>query len=294
MKRILLVLFWILTAALVCSAQTTFYFPHVANGVQGGAAVWRTTIFLTNPAASGGATASGTITLTQDNATGGSAGSPFNIAFKDEAGLVTSGSVITFSIPPGQTKKYVSAGTGIYAGGFASVATTAGTVSGTSVFSEFDPNNRLIGEAGVPAATAVLKQAVFVDTVGGFNIGVAYANPGSTGATISLSLLNAAGATIDSTTGNVLGSGNHAAAFTSQFFPNTTTQFAGTMQIISSVPLAAIALRFDPTFSIFTTLPPVTLASLFNPAIEWLQHRAYLTPFSSVARLLGAFQWRLG
>src|ERR1700733_10821131 len=105
MKRVLFILFWILTATLVCSAQTTFYFPHVADGVLGGA-IWRTTIFLTNPAASGGATASGTITLTHDNSTMSTAGSAFNISFTDEAGAVTSGSVITFSIPPGSTKKY--------------------------------------------------------------------------------------------------------------------------------------------------------------------------------------------
>ena len=43
MKRILLVFFWILTASLVCSAQTTFYFPHVANGLIPGNSIWKTT-----------------------------------------------------------------------------------------------------------------------------------------------------------------------------------------------------------------------------------------------------------
>ena len=49
---------WILTATMVCSAQTTFYFPHIANGVLGGT-IWKTTVLLTNPSASGAA--SGTI-----------------------------------------------------------------------------------------------------------------------------------------------------------------------------------------------------------------------------------------
>jgi hypothetical protein len=56
MKRIPLIVFWIFAATLVCSAQNIFYFPHVADGVLVGN-IWRTTIFLTNPASSGTASA---------------------------------------------------------------------------------------------------------------------------------------------------------------------------------------------------------------------------------------------
>ena len=66
MKRVVLTLIWILTATLIASAQTTFYYPHVVNGVQG-AVTWKTTILLTNPASAG--TASGTITLTDRKST---------------------------------------------------------------------------------------------------------------------------------------------------------------------------------------------------------------------------------
>ena len=291
MKRIPLIVFLILTATTVCSAQTTFFYPHVANGVLG-ANIWKTTIFLTNPAAAG--TASGTITFTKDNSTSGAAGSVFsNIAFTDQNGAAAgSGGTITFSIPAGQTRKYVSAGTGEYAGGFATVATTAGAVNGTAIFSQFDLAGQLLAEAGVPAVSAVPNQAIFVDTIGGFNIGVAFANPGAASANVTLSLLNSAAASVATTT-QILGPGNHSAAFTSQMFPGAA-QLAGTMQLRSSAPLSAIALRFDPTFTVFTTLPPVTLASLINPALEWLQQRPWLTPLTSVAKLLGAFQLRIG
>src|SRR4029078_4923726 len=116
--------------------QTTFYYPHVANGVLG-ANIWKTTIFLTNPAATG--TASGTITLTRDNSTAGGAGAVFTtIAFTDETGAPAgSGGGIPFSIPAGATKKFASTGAGAYGGGFATVATTTGTVNGTAIFSEF-------------------------------------------------------------------------------------------------------------------------------------------------------------
>src|SRR5688572_29708190 len=133
MKRILLSLVWILTASLICSAQTTFYYPHIANGVLGGSTVWKTTIFLTNPASSG--TASGTITFTRDNANSGAAGSLFTtINFIDENGApAAGGGTITFSIPAGATRKYTSDGSGVYAGGFATV-TASSAVNGTAIF----------------------------------------------------------------------------------------------------------------------------------------------------------------
>ncbi len=288
MKRVLFVSLWILTAAMVCSAQATFYFPHIANGVLGGT-IWKTTVLLTNPAASGAA--SGTITFNQDNPTAGQAGSPFNVSFTDEVGTPTTGT-ITFSIAAGQTKKYVSTGTGGYSPGFGTVSTSAGTVSGTAIFSEFDLGGRLIAEAGVPQAAALPRQAIFVDTIGGYNIAVAYANPGTSAANVTFNLLDSSAAMVASTS-QLLGPGNHVATFTSGIFPSIGP-LAGTMQVVSNVPIPTIALRFDPVFTIFTTLPPVTIASLVNPAIEWLQARPWLAPLSSVARLLGAFDRRLG
>jgi hypothetical protein len=292
MKRLILTACWILTFAIVASAQTTFYFPHIANGVLGGT-FWKTTIFLTNPVAAG-PTASGTITFNQDSSKLGGAGTPFLVGFVDESGVQTTGT-ITFSIAPGQSKKYVSLGTGSYSPGFATVSTTAGTLNGTSIFSEFTSAGQLIGEAGVPQAAALTKQAIFVDTVGGYNIGVAYANPGVAAAHLTLSLINFDGTTVASTT-QLFGSGNHAAAFTSGpggLFTPSPPQMTGTMQIASDVPLATIALRFDPNFALFTTLPPVSLSSLVNPAIRWMEGHRWLEPLTSVARLLDSFQMRI-
>src|SRR5215471_10917991 len=98
MKRIIGIGCWLFAFASISSAQTTFYYPHILNGVAG-SVLWKTTIFLTNPAGSG--SASGTITFTQDNATIGLAGSPWNVSFTDES-QVTSTGTITFSIAAGQ------------------------------------------------------------------------------------------------------------------------------------------------------------------------------------------------
>ena len=291
MKRVVFSLIWILTASLVSYSQSLFYYPHIVNGVQG-SVIWKTTILLTNPASSG--TVSGTISFTQDNSNLRIAGSPLTLTLTDESGATATQSSFTFSIPPGGTKKFVSTGAGPIAAGFATVNANSGTVGGTAIFSEFDTAGNLIGEAGVPSAAAVPRQAIFVDSVGGFNVGVAYANTSGASASVTLTLLNSqAVAVVPTPVTQTLGPGNHNTLFTFQLFPSAP-QGTGTMQIISSSPLAAVALRFDPFFTKFTTLPPVTLASLINPAVEWLQERPWLTPLTSIARLLGSLQLRIG
>jgi hypothetical protein len=290
MKRVVFSLIWILSATLIASAQTTFYYPHVVNGVQG-PVTWKTTILLTNPASAG--VVSGTISFTRDNSNNlNFAGSPMTLTLTDETNATATQSIFTFSIPAGGTRKLVSSGAGQIVSGFATVNANSGTVSGTAIFSEFDGVGNLIGEAGVPSAPAVGRQAIFVDTVGGYQIGVAYANAGAGAANITLNLLNSSAVPVASTA-QVIGPGNHNATFTFQMFPSAPPM-AGTMQIMSDSPLAAVALRFDPSFTKFTTLPAVTLASLINPAVEWLQERPWLTPLTSIARLLGGLQLRIG
>jgi hypothetical protein len=277
MKRALLVASLILASAFTSFAQNTFYYPQVADGVLGGV-IWRTTIFLTNPASSG--TASGNIEFTKSD------GSAFVVAFRDQAGnTVGAGNSIPFQIGPGQTRKFVSSGASAYQGGYATVTSNA-AVSGTAVFSSFTLGGQLIGEAGVPAGSAVPRQAIVVDTQNGFQTGVAYANPTTNSTVVTLTLLNSDGVQVATTT-DTLAARNHKALFVSQIFTSAPS-LAGTMQISSpSAPLAAIALRFDPSFNLFTTLPPVTLASIFRPALEWFQQRPWGSMFASVASLLG-------
>ena len=290
MKRVFWTVIWILTATFVASAQTTFYYPHIVNGAVG-PYILKTTILLTNPASAG--TASGTIRFTRDNSNLALAGSPFLITLTDESGTTATANSFTFSLAPGATRKLVSNGMGASVSGFATVSTSAGTVSGTAIFSQFDSAGNLVAEAGVPSANAVPRQAIFVDTVGGYSVGVAYANPGGSAATVTLNVLDSGAVSVASTT-QILGSGNHVQGFTFQMFNPPPPPLAGTMQITSDSPLVALALRFDPTLLKYTTLPPVTLASLINPALEWLQERPWLTPLTSIARLLGSLQLRIG
>ena len=103
-----------LAGAVVCSAQSTFYFPQIADGQQGGGIFWKTTIYISNPAAIGTANASGVITFAKDD------GSAFNLSFVDEAGnLAGGGNQIQFQIGGGQTRRYVSSGAPPLATGYA-------------------------------------------------------------------------------------------------------------------------------------------------------------------------------
>jgi hypothetical protein len=228
---------------------STFYFPQIADGGDP-TAFWRTTVFITNPAAIGTTPASGAITLWT------SAGAAFNTGFVDAAGApVGSGNTVPFSLSGGETRKFSSTSAGPLAVGFATVTADA-DVRGTAVFSEI-LGGTLFAEAGVPSATAVLKQAIFVDTTAGFDTGVAFANPNSTPANITFSLFNAAGAPVGAPLVRTLATNQHNALFVSQLFQGAPP-FTGTMQIISDVPVAVVALRFASS-GIFTTLPPVPL-----------------------------------
>ena len=255
MKRVPLIVTWMLGTTLLASAQTSFFYPHVVDGVLG-ATTWKTTIFLTNPSS---ATATGAITFTQDNNNPLAAGASWQITLADETKVATTSNVFTFTLGPGASRRYVSSAAGTFVSGFATVATISGTVSGTAIFSEFDGAGNLMDEAAVPSAQPVLRQRILVDTTGGYNVGVAYANPGTTTiANISLTLLDSSGNAVAAPVTQTLGPGNHAAGFISQFF-RSAPPIVGTMQITSSTPLIAISLRFDPTLSKFTTLPPVPL-----------------------------------
>src|SRR4029077_4583798 len=97
MKRVPLIVTWIFGTTLLASAQTSFFYPHVVDGVLGGT-TWKTTIFVTNPSS---ATATGAITFTQDNNDPRAAGAAWQITLADETGTTSTSSVFTFTLPPG-------------------------------------------------------------------------------------------------------------------------------------------------------------------------------------------------
>ena len=215
-----------------------------------------------------------------------------SLSFTDQGGTPYSGSAITVTgLGAGQSVKLASSGTGTFSAGSAKVVATA-PISGNLTFANVDTGTgRLIGEGSVSASLPVEKQTIFVDTVGGYNVGVAYINPGAGGsANVQLRLMNAAGVQVATTT-HELGSGNHRAAFPNEMFsavpPAQFTNFTGTMQVIGGSPLVALALRYDPTFTIFTSTAPIQIASLIDAPFKWLAERPW-GQFTPIAKMLAS------
>jgi len=289
MRKPLLVSLFVLGGVLTASAQgTTFSFAQIADGQDTGGFFWKTTIFVTNPASAGG-TVSGSIVF------GTAAGQAFNISFVNELNQPAPGGAnsVSFQVAPLQTRKFVSTAASPPVNSGYAIGAANGIVSATAIFSRYGPNGAVVGEATVPAvATPVQRQAIVIDTTGGFDTGVAVANPGSTATPVVLRLLSTEGVeVVPSSSSNPT---YQLVGFVTEFFPNAP-RMVGTLQISSSAPLAALGLRFAPAPSgSFTTIPPVTLASIVQPALQWFEQKPWLSPFSSLARLLAGVQFHLG
>jgi len=249
MKYVFLPLAWILGVTITCSAQTTLYFPQVADGLQAGNIGWITVIAITNAAAPGTPAASGTITLTQDN------GSAFNVAFYEDTNpelRVGSGNTVPFQVAGGQTKAFSSHGDVPLNSGFATVTSNLPIV-GAAAFIEFSGPFIVIGEAGVPAATPLLRQVILVAK--NHLTGVAIVNPGASTATVTFQLLDQNGVAAFPVISKTIAGMNHTAFFVGQLFPSVSMGFYGTMRIVSDTPLLATALIFEISGGNFATFP---------------------------------------
>ncbi len=250
MRRVLLTVVFMIAASSVCSAQGqfTYYFPQVAIG--GG---WTTTIFISNASAPG-TTASGAITFTKSD------GSPFNANWVDESGNLVGGggNTIGFQLGSGESRKFRSIADIPLATGYARVTANA-SVLGSAMFTELDAAGNMRAEAGVPMAIPLGKQAVFVDTTGGFKTGVAIANPNAAALNIHFELMSNTGQMIR-TAVRELPPGQHLAFFVHELFPDAP-EMVGRLQFYCVNPMVSVALRFDPSFSVFTTMAPIAIAN---------------------------------
>jgi hypothetical protein len=229
-------------------AQQTIYFPQVANGMESGTQThWHTSIFIDNQ---GTSTASGTISLVNSD------GTPMQALFVDENGNgAARNGQITFQLGTGQSHKYTSTATNPLQVGYG-VMTTNGQVASNVIFSHYSNVGVefLMAEAGLPGTSPMTRQAVFADSQNGFNPGLAVVNPTTSAQNITFQLVRDDGQVVMSAT-QTLGPRQHFAKFLSQIFPNLPAM-AGRLQFFGSGPLAAVALRFDRHFDLFTTLFP--------------------------------------
>jgi hypothetical protein len=250
MKRVLLALIFVVACSTIGSAQQyTYYFPHVAIGTYPGGS-WQTTIFISNSAAPG-TVGSGVITFTKSD------GTPYNTAWRDDVGrTIGSGNTIPFQLNSGETRKYVSVATAPLTTGYATV--TANTaVLGSAMFTQLNGSGTMLGEAGVPSLVPIGKQAVFVDTTSGFKTGVAMMNPSNAVLEVHLELYNTVGQLMNQTVRS-MGPYQHTSFFIHELFP-TAQGMIGRLVFYCTNPMVGIGLRFDPTFALFTTMPPIAV-----------------------------------
>ena len=247
MRRSLLLIVLVLAASTVCSAQT-FYFPHVAVGAFTGGS-WRTTIFLSNAT---GSPAAGTITFLQSD------GTHFSSTWVDESGkVVNNANVIAFTLGPSESRKFISVGDIPVTTGFATVTSNSGGILGTAMFTELDGSGNMLAEAGVPMAIPLGKQAIFVDTTNGFLTGVAIANPNNSALHIHFELVSNSGQII-LTQLRDLAPGQHMSTFIHELFPDAPP-IVGRLQFWCVNPMVSVGLHFQPSFTVFTTMPPIAI-----------------------------------
>jgi hypothetical protein len=255
MKRVFFGFILVLAFSAFASAQQfTYYFPQVASGTFAGGS-WTTTIFISNAEAAG-TTASGAITIT------GSDGNGWPVSWVDDVGRpVGSGNTISFTLNSGEVRKYVTVANAPLNTGYATVTANA-AVLGTALFTQNDPSGHMVGEAGVPAAIPLGRQAIFVDTTSGYHTGVAIANPNTNTLVVHYELVNTAGQIIMSQVQN-LGSLAHISFFIDQMFSNVPPM-VGRFQFYCTNPMVGIGLRFDPNMNLFTTIPPIAISQLLD------------------------------
>jgi hypothetical protein len=220
-------------AAGALTTATNYYFPHLAFG--GG---WQTTLTYVNY--SPGAVSCQT-TFYADS------GMTLPVPFVD--GTV---SIRTDNLPAGadvHIQTQTSASAALLTGW--AKATCTGAVKASLLYRLYNSGVPR-GEAGVNASSAPTTN---FDSFAQTATGVAYANPSSSAANITISVVDQHGMMLGSTNLNLLPASHDAA----NIGPLLGLQsFTGSVQIVSNVPIVALFLNAE-AFPVFSSLPPADL-----------------------------------
>ncbi len=216
---------------------TTYYFPHLAVG-----ASWQTTITYIN-------FSSKEVTCRTDFIS--DHGSPLLVSFPG-GGMVSSRTDI---LPPGgsvhqETNIDLSAP---LAAGWAQ-ATCSAPVKASLLFRQRNSSGVPVAEAGINAAPVPATRFVtFAEQQEGKRgTGVAYGNPSTTAAQVTLTARDAGGQTLASVDKNLL-PGEHGAQNMANLFG--LGSFTGSLEVTSKVPIVSLSLNFEAA-PVFSSLPP--------------------------------------
>ena len=221
-----------LAAAWVAPAQTnfTYYFAHIAA-----ADVWRTSFTYVNGS---------TQTVTCHTSFFSDSGTPLALSFGGSAMSSTNDTIPAGGVARRQTD--AQPGLPVVTGW--AQATCSGPVKASSLFRRFNGSIPL-AEASVIAMTA--PSTTFVTYTDQFT-GVAFANPSSTTATVTLTARDLTGAVI-ATKSVMLAASAHTSQNVGPLLGLTT--FQGSLTISSSAPIVSLSLNAEAS-PIFSSLPP--------------------------------------
>jgi hypothetical protein len=146
--------------------------------------------------------------------------------------------------------------------------------SGGSALFQMLAGDRIASEAGVGVSKPAANFRIYIDNRNSAISGYAIANPGSSTATISLTLRGQNGSKLDLGDRKTLtiGPGRHLAEFAYERFPNRAPAgFEGSLEFASDQPLHAVALRYDnaahDVFSAIPVLADEAATNLYFPQV---------------------------
>ena len=245
--KILTAFFCLVCISRTVCAQNQYFLAQVADG-QFGSQSFRTTFILFN---NNNVSAIALIKLTDDNA------NPLSVTIPE----LGSGSDFTVDLDAGATRIFQTVGYGNLVTGAATVTATA-RIGVSAIFTIYVGTGAFVTDSGVGSSEPLSEFVIPVDATGLFNTGLALLNIGNGTASISMVLLNTDGQEAGRTS-ITLNNGAHVARFSAgpgQLFPSLTN-FRGTLQVHSSVPIAALALRQNASPLSYTALPVVPKSS---------------------------------
>src|SRR5581483_1334054 len=226
----------ILTApAFAAQTSQTYYFPHLAIG--GG---WQTTLTFVNYSPQG---VTCVTTFYSDT------GAPLQVSFADGS---VAGSSRTDMLAPGadlHVQTRASADVASLSGWAKSQCT--GSVKASLLY-RFYNGATAQGEAGVNATTTPATEFVsYAQTL----TGLAYANPGSSAVTVTITALDASGNKLGSKM-ETLNAGEHTAANIGPLLG--LSSFTGSVQLTATAPILALFINAE-AFPVVSSLPPAEL-----------------------------------
>jgi hypothetical protein len=204
-------------------------FPQFADG--GG---YTTSLVLLNTS---DATETGKMEIFDDK------GSPLSV---NPVGGISNAS-FQYSIPPGGAFRFQTDGSPINArAGWVQLTPDRGskTPIGSGLFS-YNPGSVLVSESGIPSAPSATHVRVYIDLSKNHTTGLAIANIADTDSSITVNAFQSDGITSAGISGGPLqlSAKAHVAMFADQFIAGLPPEFVGVLDIRSSKPFAALALR---------------------------------------------------